>query len=179
MENVRKRVRNKPYKRKTTGPVPKRKPTSRGKTLTTQQAEALRLYFELNNSVTAVAKVMGKPYGTVREWFRTQLMQDEIAKELAKLQEKIGYSLEVSMAEAAEAMDFAKKTNNANALVKAIEHRAKLNGLLIEKHEHLGAAPFSIQVIGLPPTEAKQIEVTPVPQLPSDTSKTVDEMLDI
>jgi hypothetical protein len=37
------------------------------------------------------------------------------------------------MKEAGQAMEFAKETGNANAYVKAVELRAKLNGLLIDK----------------------------------------------
>ncbi len=54
-----------------------------------------------------------------------QAAQVESAKETA-------YTLTQSMEEAKEAMAFARETGNANALVKAIEHRAKLNGLLVE-----------------------------------------------
>lgn len=46
-----------------------------------------------------------------------------------------GYSVAASMDEALEGMSFARETNNAGAYVKAVELRAKLSGLLIDKVE--------------------------------------------
>ncbi len=46
---------------------------------------------------------------------------------------KCEYSAEVAMREAEEAIEFAKETKNANALVKAVELRARLNGLIIDR----------------------------------------------
>ena len=41
----------------------------------------------------------------------------------------------VAMGEAKDAMDFAYKTDNASAYVKAVELRSKLSGLLIDRVE--------------------------------------------
>lgn len=51
------------------------------------------------------------------------------------VQAKINYGLETAMNEAKDAIEFAKRTDNANAYVKAVELRSKLNGLLVEKHD--------------------------------------------
>lgn len=60
------------------------------------------------------------------------------------------YNYEAAMAEADECVRFAKLTENANAMVKAVELKTKLTGLLVEKHEvkHSG---FSISFVGIAP----------------------------
>lgn len=161
------------YKRKTTGKLPPKRKSTKGQKITAKQAEAVKHYFELNNSVTAVARRMNIPYGTMKDWFRTDCVKAEIQKRIEELQEKTGYGLEVSMAEAAEGMELARTSKNANAFVKAVELRAKLNQLLVEKHEFTGMAPFSLQIVGLGQTPPKQIEVTPVEQLPSGNEETL------
>ena len=70
----------------------------------------------------------------------------EIARK--EVAEKSKYNLEKAMNEAQEAIDFAKQTENANAYVKAVELRSKLNGLLIEKHD-VRTVGFSINILGV------------------------------
>jgi transposase-like protein len=176
--------KNSRYKRKTTGKLPPKRKSTKGQKITEKQLEAVKIYFELNNSVTAVATRLGVPYGTVRDWFRKECVKVEIEKRMAELREKTGYSLEVSMAEAGEGMELARETKNANAFVKAIEHRAKLNGLLIEKLQHIGNAPFSINVVGLAPPakDIGKIESTLVPpqlQAPSSLSDEEESLLEL
>lgn len=47
--------------------------------------------------------------------------------------EKVQYGLEQAMIEAAEAMEIAREKMNGGAMVAAVQLRAKLNGLLVEK----------------------------------------------
>ena len=48
---------------------------------------------------------------------------------------KAGYTVAIAMEEAKDSMRFAHETKNANAYCKAVELRAKLSGLLIERVE--------------------------------------------
>lgn len=48
---------------------------------------------------------------------------------------RVGYVVATAMAEAKDAMSFARETENATAYVKAVELRAKLSGLLIDRVE--------------------------------------------
>jgi hypothetical protein len=48
----------------------------------------------------------------------------------AKIREKSMYTVETAMAEAADVIELAKKTNNAQAYCKAVELRARLSGHL-------------------------------------------------
>lgn len=48
---------------------------------------------------------------------------------------RVGYIVATAMDEAKDAMGFARETENATAYVKAVELRAKLSGLLIDRVE--------------------------------------------
>lgn len=61
---------------------------------------------------------------------------------------KATYNYDSAMKEADECISFAKITRNANAMVKAVEHKAKLSGLLIEKHE-IKQTGFMINISGI------------------------------
>lgn len=54
------------------------------------------------------------------------------------------YNSEKAMTEANEAIEFAISTDNANAYVKAVELRAKLQGLLVDKIDVRAQVAFSI-----------------------------------
>ena len=58
------------------------------------------------------------------------------------------YGLDAAMRETDLAIEFAKLTKNANAMVKAIELKTKLNGLLVERVEHK-VAGFVISISGI------------------------------
>jgi phage terminase small subunit len=67
------------------------------------------------------------------------------------------YGYEKAMKECEEAMIFSRETENAAALVKAIELKTKLSGLMIEKHE-VKQVGFSVVISGVDanlPTENK------------------------
>lgn len=89
-----------------------------------------------------------------------------LAETRAAVAEKTKYDAEAAMKEADEAIKFAKETENANAYVKAVELKAKLQGLLVEKVSHLNAPAFSIiRVEGIrrDPPSLPARDVTPNP----------------
>ncbi len=100
-------------------------------------------------SVGKAAAFVGVSGGLASEWKRKPLIIDEIEKIRAIQREKTGYGLEEAMVECEEGIAFAKDTKNANAFMKGLELKAKLNGLLIEKHDHRMIANFSINVQGV------------------------------
>ncbi len=59
------------------------------------------------------------------------------------------FTYEMAMAEAEEAMRFAKEMENAGAFVKAVEHRAKLSGLLVDKIDLSQNVNFRIVIGGI------------------------------
>jgi phage terminase small subunit len=74
---------------------------------------------------------------TVQKRASELMANGEVAGRVAELRrpvvEKVQYSLEQAMIEAAEAMEVAREKMNGGAMVAAVQLRAKLNGLLVEK----------------------------------------------
>lgn len=87
------------------------------------------------------------------------------------------YNLKAAMLDTQAAIDFARETGNATALIKAVEHKAKLNGLLIERHD-VRQSGFVIQISGIhdapsqivAPSEVIAIDAAPVNQVPNIVS---------
>lgn len=77
---------------------------------------------------------------------------EEVKAALAEARNKsvaaASYNIQAAMEEADQAIQFARETENANAYVKAVELKSKLNGLLIEKHQHQ-VANFQLNVEGI------------------------------
>lgn len=71
------------------------------------------------------------------------------------------YNIQAAMSEADSAIQFARETENANAYVKAVELKSKLNGLLIEKHQHQ-VANFQLNVEGIHDIPAEVVVATSV-----------------
>ena len=63
---------------------------------------------------------------------------------------RTGYGVDKAMSELEEAMTFAKKTENATAFVRAVELRAKLNGVLVDRLDaRVAVGAFVINVEGM------------------------------
>ena len=80
---------------------------------------------------------------------KNPFVQEEINRLREEITESGKYNYEKAMSEALEAMKFAKATSNANAYVRAVEHRAKLSGLMIEKVDVRAAVGFQIKITGI------------------------------
>lgn len=119
------------------------------KQLTAKHIQFIEAYFATNHSIKKASQAVGISANTGKDWTRRQVIVDEMDRRREELKKKVGYTLEVAMNEAEEAKNFAEATNNANAYVKAVELKTKLNGLLIEKHDHRLAANFQINVEGI------------------------------
>ena len=108
-------------------------------------------YLRTGNA-SASAKMAGYSEKTSRHCGYQLLKHPTIAAALKEARDgaKIAasYTLDAAMKETDEAIEFAKLTKNANAMVKAIEHKSKLNGLLIERHE-VKTAGFMISITGI------------------------------
>lgn len=80
------------------------------------------------------------------------------------------YNIDAAMKECEDAIEFARETENANAYVKAVELKSKLQGLLVEKHQ-IQQVPFTISIGGIYdelPAPPQQVAIEAV-------SKPVDE----
>lgn len=101
-------------------------------------------------------------------------MKEVLEKAKARAIETVKLTVEKALDEAQEAIEFAKKTDNANAYVKAVELRAKISGLLEDKKNPMAlGGGFVVQIVGVrghgapvavleePPIE---VEALPAPQ---------------
>lgn len=128
------------------------------------------------------AKVAGyAPEGRNRGYRLLKLpkVQAAINRVRNMIEGEIKYTAIEAMKECEEAMKFARLTQNANALCKAIELRAKLQGLLIEKHDIRSVAAFQIKITGIDgpaPAPTPQVQaVMDVLKLPSTATIVEDK----
>lgn len=96
---------------------------------------------------------------------KVKSVQDEIARRRKYLEQTTHYRMKEFMAETMEAMDFARRTDNATAFVRAVELRGKAHGHMVEKHEH-SVSGFNLNIggIGLPDYAKPQEKELPPPQ---------------
>lgn len=79
---------------------------------------------------------------------RHPLIKAELDRLAAKVTEKTVYDAVAAFNEAGEALEYAKQKGNPNAVVKAVELRARLHGLLIDKAElTLAPAPSVVNAL--------------------------------
>jgi hypothetical protein len=141
--------------------------------ITPKQQEWIK-HFVTTGNIARSARACGVRKTVAWDWHKSQKIQDEIAKIRDTIRDETGYDLKMAMAECEEAIEFSRGMKNANAYVKAVELKTKLNGLLIEKHDHRMVANFSIQVEGvrdqvaLPPVGGVVIDTPEVKQLMSE-----------
>jgi phage terminase small subunit len=120
--------------------------------LTERQQKFVSEYLKDENG-TRAAKVAGYPEnGAAQQAHRllkkTPVVIDAIAQAKKDFSTKHEYTLDKAMKEAEAAIEFAIQTKNANAYVKAVELRTKLNGLLVEKHD-VRQVGFNIVIKGV------------------------------
>ena len=121
------------------------------------QADAYRVSFSAGNMKNetiqqAASRLMADGKVTAR-----------VAELRAPVVAKLQYGLEEAMLEAAEAFQVAKDKENGGAMVAAVQLRAKLNGLLIEKREDV-TDPFK-KAIGNMTAEKAQAMLDAMKQL--------------
>ena len=98
----------------------------------------------------------------------------EVIEELAKIRKRVAeqafYDAAVAMKELQDTIQFARDTENAAAMAKAVELKMKLAGLLIERHDMRNVGSFSVNIIGIegnapddPVLEHEPLEALPEP----------------
>lgn len=106
--------------------------------------------FLKSGNATASAEIAGFghawAHNAAYRLLRRQPIVDRIKKAQEEVMKEAKYDLKAAMDQAQEAIEFAKLSpQGANAYVKAVELRAKLSGLLIERTE-ITTTPFSINI---------------------------------
>lgn len=117
--------------------------------LTEDQIKFCEIYVAVGTLSETCRRLDNVGYHTGSRWLELRNVKEEISRLRDELRKKSGYTVQLAMDEAHAAMKFAEKTENASAVVKAVELKTRLNGLLVEKHDHRMIANFSIQVEGV------------------------------
>lgn len=85
-----------------------------------------------------------------------------IAETRLAIVEKVKYTAIEAMKEAEMTIQFARETENASAMVKAVELRSKLMGLLVDKIDLRASVGFKVAISGIddePVREPEPVEV--------------------
>lgn len=101
------------------------------------------------------------------------LVRAEVDRLRAEVREQGKYNLEKAMKECEDAMAFAKRTDNATALVRAVELRSKLSGLLDLKIDVKATSGFQIVFAGI---DEPVRNVSPI-EIESGKNQTDDNLL--
>lgn len=118
-------------------------------------------------SLTEASKQSGyKSKTSAWEASKNPHVQQYLATVQSQIRATIGHTVQMAMQEAAEVIAFAKEHDNPMAFCKAVELRAKLSGLLIDRVE-----VFSMDLKGAL-DQAKQRVVNITPVLPQVTQAT-------
>jgi phage terminase small subunit len=123
------------------------------KPLSPRQAIFVREYLR-NSDATAAAVAAGYSVVSAPERGNRLLrtcpaVMKAVDDALKMIQVKGVHNIEKAMGEADDAIAFSLKTENANAYVKAVELKAKLAGLLIDRKDVRSMNGFRIEIGGL------------------------------
>ncbi len=130
-------------------------------TLTSKQEAFAQAIVSGNTQADAYRKAFsaGKMKDETIQQAASRLMAD--SKVTARVEElrapviaKLQYGLEEAMLEAADSFRVAKAKENGGAMVAAVQLRAKLNGLLVEKREDV-TDPFKKAIAGMSAEKAQ------------------------
>lgn len=131
--------------------------------LTQQQIRFLDAYAQCHDGKKAAMSV-GYTASSAPQMAKRTLANPKAIEYLSKLQSEsraiASYDLALAMQESLEVIAFAKEKGNAMAYFKAVEHRAKLSGLLVDKVQ-ISAVDISA---ALREAESRIVNITPTPQ---------------
>lgn len=109
--------------------TPKQEKFCQGVVKGLSQADAYRSAYNAKNMKPEVVQVKAS------ELMANGKVKVRVAELRKPVVEKVQYGLEQAMREAEDALQVAKAKENGGAMVAAVQLRAKLNGLLVEKKE--------------------------------------------
>ena len=126
------------------------------------ELEFVRVYLKTSN-ISAAARAIGVSSASAYNMLKlNHVVRKLIAEHREKMHRRTHYTAVVAMEEAERSMDLAEATGNATAHAKAVELRAKLNGLIIDKMDTRVAAAFTIAISGIDdPATPKATQVLP------------------
>ena len=118
-------------------------------------AAAVKAGYSPSFAEKAESRILNRPLVRA-EWQKIQTVA----------RERSGYTLEAAMAEAADAAEFAKTHKNPMAYVKAVDLRARISGLMVERIEQV--PPINLRQ-ALEDAKARVLNITP-PRRELDTT---------
>lgn len=127
-----------------------------------------------DGNAARAAQAVGYTAAHSHNLMRDPYVVEALEKARKRSQEVCDYNATQAMKEANDAIEFAISTENANAYVKAVELRAKLQGLLVEKVDLRAQVGFSIIMAPLRPgkTEPEPVPTTDFTVLPPAAAPT-------
>jgi hypothetical protein len=105
-------------------------------------------------NATQAAIRAGYPAGTANRMANRLMKKPRIKAAVeamrAEIAERSAYTVERAMLELDDAMTFAKATDNASAFTRAVELRARIAGVLVDRIDaRVAVGTFAINVIGM------------------------------
>lgn len=127
--------------------------------LSARQAAYVAAVIRTGNKRLAKKEAGYNPDRSTQTIERSKPVQEALRAAKQQVMEKFKYGIEEAFQEAGDAIEFARETRNANAMVKAMELRAKLHGL-IDKMTGPQLANFQIVIKGLDDTKPPSIVIS-------------------
>ncbi len=126
-----------------------------------------------DGNATRAAVAAGAPRGSASATGHNLMGDPYIKEALQKVRENsvkmAGFNADEALKQADQAIEFAISSDNANAYVKALELKSKIQGLLVEKIDVRAQVGFTIMMAPLRPQPITEGEVVSVTALPSST----------
>lgn len=127
--------------------------SSKGKALNPRQLRFVAEYLKDSNGTRAAIAAGYAPKGAGDRAHdlltKSPAVMAEVERHRKSVQVAAQYNLEKAMLETDEAIKEAKEARQYSAVAKLIEHKARLNGLLIDKHDVLLRAGFMVKIVGV------------------------------
>lgn len=121
--------------------------------LTPRQALFVSEYLKDSNGSRAAIAAGYSPLAAKQRAYELLHNSPEVVAEVDAARSELAragvYNLKHAMDEADAAIRFAKETKNGNAFVKAVELKAKLSGLLIDRKDVRTLSGFKINIAGV------------------------------
>jgi phage terminase small subunit len=119
----------------------------RGK-MTPKRTEFVRL-IALGKSQKDAALGAGYSAKSAKRLMEIPDIKAALEKVKKEIMDSTKYDALAAQAELNDAIEFARTTRNATALVRAVEMKMKLNGLIIDRSEQKQVGGFQIQILGI------------------------------
>ena len=114
---------------------------------------------------------------TAKSWAKREDIQAEIQSITNRVAKRTEATIEDAISEVDEAIAFSRLTDNANAMVRALEHKHKLQGFITDgRDQGAGGSHFHLHIEGVRPAEPVEVQVFPDPPALPTAPRAKDEI---